>query len=65
MSALVLEDAVGYHTYSVYAHGLDALSRMYHWLDRAPRGRNEAGIWWRHHDEYEPQISHTLSDDVH
>jgi hypothetical protein len=27
---------------------------MYQWLDRAPKGRNEAGIWWRRHDEYEP-----------
>jgi predicted dithiol-disulfide oxidoreductase (DUF899 family) len=26
---------------------------MYQWLDRAPRGRNETGIWWRRHDEYE------------
>jgi len=26
---------------------------MYQWLDRAPLGRNEAGIWWRRHDEYE------------
>jgi predicted dithiol-disulfide oxidoreductase (DUF899 family) len=25
---------------------------MYQWLDRAPRGRNETGIWWRRHDEY-------------
>jgi Bacterial protein of unknown function (DUF899) len=23
---------------------------MYQWLDRAPRGRNETGIWWRRHD---------------
>ncbi|KYF84528.1 hypothetical protein BE17_27530 [Sorangium cellulosum] len=22
------------------------------WLDRAPRGRNETGIWFRRHDEY-------------
>ena len=22
-------------------------------FDRAPRGRNEAGIWWRHHDQYD------------
>ena len=22
------------------------------WLDRAPRGRNETGPWWRRHDEY-------------
>jgi predicted dithiol-disulfide oxidoreductase (DUF899 family) len=25
---------------------------MYQWLDRAPKGRNETGIWWRRHDEY-------------
>jgi predicted dithiol-disulfide oxidoreductase (DUF899 family) len=25
---------------------------MYQWLDRAPRGRNESGLWWRRHDEY-------------
>ena len=22
------------------------------WLDRAPRGRNETGVWWLRHDEY-------------
>jgi hypothetical protein len=22
------------------------------WLDRAPKGRNETGVWWRRHDEY-------------
>jgi predicted dithiol-disulfide oxidoreductase (DUF899 family) len=26
---------------------------MYPWLDRAPRGRNESGLWWRHHDKYD------------
>jgi hypothetical protein len=26
---------------------------MYQWLDRAPKGRNETGVWWRRHDEYE------------
>jgi len=26
---------------------------MYQWLDRAPKGRNETGLWWRRHDEYE------------
>jgi predicted dithiol-disulfide oxidoreductase (DUF899 family) len=25
---------------------------MYQWLDRAPLGRNETGMWWRRHDEY-------------
>ncbi len=53
MSAFVLEDGVVYHTYSTYARGLDGLWGMYQWLDRAPRGRNEQGIWWRHHDKYE------------
>lgn len=52
MSAFVLEDGVVYHTYSTYSRGLDALWGMYQWLDRAPRGRNENGIWWRRHDEY-------------
>ena len=54
MSAFVLEDGVVYHTYSTYARGLDGLWGMYQWLDRAPKGRNETGIWWRRHDEYEP-----------
>jgi predicted dithiol-disulfide oxidoreductase (DUF899 family) len=53
MSAFVLEDGVVYHTYSTYARGLDGLWGMYQWLDRAPKGRNETGLWWRHHDQYE------------
>jgi predicted dithiol-disulfide oxidoreductase (DUF899 family) len=53
MSAFVLEDGVVYHTYSTYARGLDGLWGMYQWLDRAPRGRNESGVWWRHHDRYD------------
>jgi predicted dithiol-disulfide oxidoreductase (DUF899 family) len=52
MSAFVLEDGVAYHTYSTYARGLDALWGVYAWLDRAPKGRNETGIWWRRNDEY-------------
>jgi len=52
MSAFALEDGVVYHTYSTYARGLDSLWGMYQWLDRAPKGRNETGIWWRHHDKY-------------
>jgi predicted dithiol-disulfide oxidoreductase (DUF899 family) len=54
MSAFVLEDGVVYHAYSTYARGLDGLWGMYQWLDRAPKGRNETGVWWRRHDEYEP-----------
>ncbi len=53
MSAFVLEDGVVYHTYSTYARGLDGLWGMYQWLDRAPKGRNERGIWWHRHDEYD------------
>jgi predicted dithiol-disulfide oxidoreductase (DUF899 family) len=53
MSAFALEDGVVYHTYSTYARGLDGLWGMYQWLDRAPRGRNETGVWWRRHDEYD------------
>ena len=52
MSAFALEDGVVYHTYSTYARGLDGLWGMYQWLDRAPQGRNETGVWWRRHDEY-------------
>ncbi len=53
MSAFVLEDGVVYHTYSTYARGLDGLWGAYQWLDRAPKGRNETGYWWRLHDEYD------------
>jgi predicted dithiol-disulfide oxidoreductase (DUF899 family) len=53
MSAFVLEDGIVYHTYSTYARGLDGLWGAYQWLDRAPKGRNETGTWWRRHDEYQ------------
>jgi predicted dithiol-disulfide oxidoreductase (DUF899 family) len=53
MSAFVLEDGAVYHTYSTYARGLDGLWGAYQWLDRGPKGRNESGVWWRRHDEYD------------
>jgi predicted dithiol-disulfide oxidoreductase (DUF899 family) len=53
MSAFVLEDGVVYHTYSTYARGLDGLWGMYQWLDRAPKGRNDTGAWFRPRDLYE------------
>ena len=53
MSAFVREDGVLYHAYSTYARGLDGLWGAYQWLDRAPKGRNETGVWWRRHDEYD------------
>jgi predicted dithiol-disulfide oxidoreductase (DUF899 family) len=52
LSVFALQDGAVYHTYSSYARGLDGLWGMYQWLDRAPRGRNETGVWWRRHDEY-------------
>jgi predicted dithiol-disulfide oxidoreductase (DUF899 family) len=52
ISAFVLNDGIVYHTYSSYARGLDGIWGMYQWLDRAPMGRNENGVWWRRHDEY-------------
>lgn len=52
MSAFVIDDGIVYHSYSTYARGIDNLWGMYRWLDLAPLGRNETGIWWRRHDEY-------------
>jgi predicted dithiol-disulfide oxidoreductase (DUF899 family) len=52
VSAFVLDEGVVYHSYSAYSRGVDGLWGMYQWLDRAPKGRNEAGVWWRRHDEY-------------
>lgn len=52
LSTFVLEDGAVYHTYSAYARGVDGIWGMYQFLDRAPKGRNEQGIWWKRHDEY-------------
>jgi predicted dithiol-disulfide oxidoreductase (DUF899 family) len=52
LSTFVLEDGVVHHTYSTYTRGVDGLWGMYQWLDRAPKGRNEADLWFRRHDEY-------------
>jgi predicted dithiol-disulfide oxidoreductase (DUF899 family) len=52
LSAFVREDGAIYHSYSTYARGVDGVWGAYHWLDRAPKGRNESGVWWRRHDEY-------------
>jgi predicted dithiol-disulfide oxidoreductase (DUF899 family) len=52
LSAFVHEDGAIYHTYSTYVRGVDGLWGMYQWLDRAPKGRNETGVWFRRHDEY-------------
>jgi predicted dithiol-disulfide oxidoreductase (DUF899 family) len=52
ISAFALKDGTVYHTYSAFARGVDGLWSMYQWLDRAPKGRNETGLWFRRHDEY-------------
>ena len=52
ISAFVLEDGIVYHTYSAYSRGVDGVWGMYQWLDRASKGRNETGVWWKRHDEY-------------
>jgi predicted dithiol-disulfide oxidoreductase (DUF899 family) len=43
-----------FHTYSCYARGGENLIGAYHFLDLAPKGRNEKAImdWVRLHDEY-------------
>jgi len=49
-------DGEVFHTYSCYARGLDMLNGAYHYLDLAPKGRDEQGrimAWLRHHDRYD------------
>ncbi len=46
-----------FHTYSCYSRGVDMLNGAYHYLDLAPKGRDEAGLkfpmeWVRRHDQY-------------
>jgi predicted dithiol-disulfide oxidoreductase (DUF899 family) len=58
LSAFALDAGVVYYTYSCYARGLDAFNVANQLLDRAPRGRDEAGLpvpvaWLRRHDEYD------------
>jgi predicted dithiol-disulfide oxidoreductase (DUF899 family) len=46
-----------FHTYSCYSRGMDMLNGAYHYLDLAPKGRDEDGLefsmeWVRRHDQY-------------
>ena len=46
-----------FHTYSCYGRGVEAVNGTYHWLDLAPKGRDEDGLaypmeWVRRHDQY-------------
>ena len=52
------ESGAIFHTYSTYGRGLDMLLGVYHFLDLAPKGRDEDGLpytmsWVRHHDRYD------------
>jgi predicted dithiol-disulfide oxidoreductase (DUF899 family) len=47
-----------FHTYSTYGRGLDMFLGAYHFLDIAPKGRDEDNLAWsmawvRHHDRYD------------
>ena len=55
VSAFIKQDDAVFHTYSSYGRGVDGIWGMYQWLDRASLGRNEAGPWWKRHDEYPSQ----------
>jgi predicted dithiol-disulfide oxidoreductase (DUF899 family) len=51
------EGGAVFHTYSCYARGIDMMNTAYHYLDLAPKGRDEDGLeftqaWVRHHDRY-------------
>jgi predicted dithiol-disulfide oxidoreductase (DUF899 family) len=51
------DDGPLYHTYSSYGRGIDMLNAAYHYLDIAPKGRDEEGLpysmaWVRHRDSY-------------
>ena len=58
-SAFIRDEAGNvYHTYSTYSRGLDMLNAAYHWMDIAPKGRDEGGLpfsmaWLRRRDQYE------------
>lgn len=46
-----------FHTYSCYMRGLDMLNGAYHFMDLAPKGRDEDDLpytmaWLRRHDQY-------------
>jgi predicted dithiol-disulfide oxidoreductase (DUF899 family) len=57
ISAFFKDDGHIFHTYSTYARGLDMMNTAYHYLDIAPKGRDEAGLphpmaWVRHRIAY-------------
>lgn len=58
LSVFRREGATVWHTYSVYARGLDGFNAAYQLLDLTPKGRDEDALpfpmaWLRRHDEYD------------
>ena len=48
------DDGAVHHTYSATGRGVEILMAYYGVLDRVPKGRNEAGVfWYRPRDQYE------------
>jgi predicted dithiol-disulfide oxidoreductase (DUF899 family) len=57
ISAFFKDDEQVFHTYSTYGRGLDMVNAAYHFLDMAPKGRDEAGLpypmaWLKHRIAY-------------
>lgn len=57
--SIFFKDTAGevFHTYSCYGRGLDMMIGAYHYLDLAPKGRDEEGLpytmaWLQLHDRY-------------
>jgi predicted dithiol-disulfide oxidoreductase (DUF899 family) len=58
ISAFFKDNGHVFHTYSTYSRGLDMLNAAYHYLDLAPKGRDEEGLpfpqaWVKHRIAYE------------
>ena len=52
------DDGAIYHTYSCYMRGVDMLNGAYHWMDIAPKGRDEDSLdytmaWLKRRDQYD------------
>lgn len=58
ISAFIKDNDQVFHTYSTYARGVDMLNTAYHYLDLAPKGRDEDDLpftmaWLKHRFAYE------------
>jgi predicted dithiol-disulfide oxidoreductase (DUF899 family) len=58
VSAFLRKEGQIFHTYSAFSRGIDMLNTAYHYLDLAPRGRDEEALpypmaWVKHRFAYE------------